>query len=224
MNTYETTIIKHDMVDESTLFLHIAKPEGFSYEAGQFIMLEHEGVKRAYSLYSSPEEDHLQLLIRIVTDGKLTGHLKEVRDETPVHFTGPFGRFTLKDSPRKKIFVALGTGLAPLRPMIVHLQQTGFADEMQLFYSVRVASQLAGNDEFVALAETNANFHYYPCVTRDDTWQGYQGRVQGILFEKLSDPAGHDYYLCGLTVAVKDITQQLLEKGVPKEQIFSESY
>ena len=80
------------------LVVHSPKP--FNFKAGQFVMLhfDHEGKeeKRAYSIASTAKsEEGFRLLFKYVDQGKASQYVWKMEGETPVEFTGPFGKSLL---------------------------------------------------------------------------------------------------------------------------------
>jgi len=105
-----------------SLFLRV--PGGIAFRPGQFIScllpIGGERLIRPYSIASSPEDgEHLELLIDRVPGGPGSNHLFDLSPGARLDFTGPWGTFLLDRAPEAEaVFVALGTGIAPIRPML----------------------------------------------------------------------------------------------------------
>ena len=174
--------------------------ERVDYLAGQYVGLRYDGTSRAYSLSSSPTEDHLEICVRRVMDGRLSprlcGHL-EVGDEFTLR--GPHGDLVLDEgSGRDLVFLATGTGVAPLRGMIQYLFDTGRDThegqerDVWLFLGAAWRDDLPYHDQFEALAAERANFHYVPTVSRESAlsdWQGETDYVQHALLKHVDSAA-----------------------------------
>lgn len=108
--------------DTRSLFLRI--PGGLAFRPGQFLScllpIGAERLIRPYSIASSPEEpDRVELLLDLVPDGPGSRYLFDLVPGAILHFTGPWGTFVVDRAPEAEaVFIALGTGIAPIRPMV----------------------------------------------------------------------------------------------------------
>jgi len=174
--------------------------ERVDYLAGQYVGLRYDGTSRAYSLSSSPTEDHLEICVRRVTDGRLSPKLcgdLEVGDEFTLR--GPHGDLVLGErSSRDLVFLATGTGVAPLRGMIEYLFATGRDThggerrDVWLFLGAAWEDDLPYHEQFEALAAERANFHYVPTVSRESAlseWDGETDYVQHALLKHVDSAA-----------------------------------
>ena len=106
--------------DTRSLFLRgVALP----HRPGQFIScllpVGGETLIRPYSIASDPEDDDLEICLNLVPGGAGSRYLLGLSVGEPVRFTGPWGTFVLDRAPDvETIFIADGTGIAPIRPMI----------------------------------------------------------------------------------------------------------
>ena len=131
-----------------------------SFEPGQAVMVgaHEQAERRPYSIASSPEQtfatSNLELLISMESDGSLGANFGIAARGTLVDIEGPIGSFTLPVHARDSwvLFVAGGTGIAPLRAMLDHLLRTGPAHRASLLYSARRADEFAFIDELRAHA------------------------------------------------------------------------
>jgi len=164
------------------------------YLAGQYVGLRYDGTSRAYSLSSSPTQDHLEICVRRVMDGRLSPKLcgdLQVGDEFTLR--GPHGDLVLGEpSGRDLVCLATGTGVAPLKGMIEYLFDTGGDEhggqrrDVWLFLGAAWADDLPYHDRFRALAAEHANFHYVPTVSRESAlseWDGETDYVQHALLK-----------------------------------------
>ncbi|CCQ32549.1 CDP-4-dehydro-6-deoxyglucose reductase protein [Halorhabdus tiamatea SARL4B] len=170
------------------------------FVAGQYIGLRYDGTSRAYSLASSPTRDTLEICVRRVPGGRLSPRICDdlaVGDEVTVR--GPYGELVLQDSsPRDVVFLATGTGVAPLKSMIDYLFETG-RDEYQgekrdvwLFLGAAWADDLPYRTAFRRLARERDNFHFVPCLSREpylSDWDGETAYVQHALLKHIDETA-----------------------------------
>jgi len=175
------------------------EPEGsLEYLAGQYVGLRYRGNSRAYSLASSPTRDTVEICVRRVPGGDLSPQLVAdlaVGDE--VTMRGPRGDLVLNDpSPRDVVFLATGTGVAPLKGMVDYAFETGYdtfdgADrDVWLFLGTGWKDDLPYHEEFVTYAEERDNFHYVPCLSRESyltDWDGETDYVQHALLKHVDE-------------------------------------
>ncbi len=122
----ERTALLEAIVDHGadTRSLVLAIPGGLDFRPGQFLScllpLAGERVIRPYSIASSPEDrEHVELLLNLVPGGAGSHYLFGLEPGAPIQFTGPWGTFVLDRAPEAPVvFVAIDTGIAPIRPML----------------------------------------------------------------------------------------------------------
>ncbi|MDZ4121111.1 MAG: FAD-binding oxidoreductase, partial [Candidatus Cloacimonadaceae bacterium] len=148
-------------------------PDKINFKAGQYVQLETQSygkVKqhaiRAYSISSKPQiDDRIQLIIRLVPEGICTtwvhNHLK-VGDE--IYFTGPYGDFYLRDTEADVLFVAGGSGKAPIKSMLEYLRVVGTNRKMTYFFGARDLKDLYLTDEMRGFEEHFDQFEYVPVL------------------------------------------------------------
>ncbi|MBI2679168.1 MAG: FAD-dependent oxidoreductase [Candidatus Koribacter versatilis] len=210
----------------------------FDFKAGQFIsMLEKKddgkNVTRAYSIASAPRGRELDLCLNRVPHGFFSNFLCDLTEGAEVHFHGPHGHFILRDPLHDSIFVATGTGVAPMRGFLQWL----FAEEHRhagkhfwLVYGTRYEKDIYYQEEFEALAAAHPNFHYEITVSRPgEAWKGRKGYVQvivGEITQQLSQEQRHmaDVYICGLNNMVTSVRETLIGLGVDPKHIIFERY
>jgi ferredoxin-NADP reductase len=200
------------------------------FQPGQFVSfhkeIEGKPIVRAYSIASAPDGDNrFELCLNRVPGGPFSSFLFEMHAGEEVVFKGPLGYFVLREPVRESIFVANGTGIAPIRSMICHLLRHGCRTRLQLLFGVRTKEALLYGEEFERLAAEHANFEFYPTLSREGpAWTGRRGRVQDHLDEILAGRTSVDAYICGLRDMVNAVRTQLAEKGLAKQSIVYERY
>jgi NAD(P)H-flavin reductase len=207
-----------------------AKP--FVFSAGQAVMLGlHESpLRKPYSIASAPWEfrttGHLQVLAQVDDTGSPDPHLELAGPGTLLDLEGPFGSFALPDgTPDGLLFVAGGTGIAPLRAMLIERLSRPVNIPISLVYSARSPEEFAFRPELDALrAAGRVDAHF--TVTRDQAsrWTGRRGRIDASLLRDALPSPNSFCLICGPPLLVAD-TQQLLQTlGVGADQILIEKY
>jgi ferredoxin-NADP reductase len=208
-------------------------PEGkwIPFQAGQFCMVQvpKDGkiVKKAYSICSAPfEEGYLDLCIKKVDGGHATGWFWTLKEGDAVTVTLPYGGFLLKEPlDADPIFVATGTGLAPLRSMLKTLLKNGCDRPMVLIFGVRYENELIYAEEFRALEKQHSNFRFIPTISRpSQSWAGETIYVQDVLKKYVSDPAGKQIYVCGLIPMIEAVQKTAEDIGFEKKRVHFEKY
>ena len=200
------------------------------FEPGQFVSFHHEigaeMITRAYSIASPPNGDNrFDLCLNRVPGGPFSNFLFEMRPGEEIQFDGPLGYFLLRQPVRDSLFVATGTGVAPLRSMIHHLLQHGATARLQLLFGTRFESTILYRQEFEDLAVRHPNFEFHPTLSREGpAWTGLRGHLQEHLFELLAGRTDVDVYVCGLKAMVNDVRARLKQNSFDRRSIIYEKY
>ncbi len=211
----------------------VEETQRFDFLAGQFISMTAaragRAMTRAYSLASAPHGDNrFDLCLNRVGDGFFSNFLCDLAPGGAVKFHGPHGYFTLRHPVRSALFVATGTGVAPIRGMLQWLfadPQRHAGHEFWLLYGMRTAADIYYRDEFEALAQRHPNFHYLITLSRAaGDWSGRRGYVQEHLPELARDRTAMDAYICGLKDMVTANRALLHELGWERRSILYERF
>ncbi len=203
----------------------------FDYAPGQAVTIANHGQekRRPYSIAASPEDARrdgwLELLVGVNAEGTPGAHLTLDAGQL-VDVDGPLGTFTFPPDPpeRRFVFIAGGTGIAPLRAMLqraLHLPHRNIG----LFYSVRTPDEFAFESELKTLAKAG-EIELRQTVTRvtDQDWTGARGRLnRDALAELVHDPATL-CFVCGPPALVDEMPRILSELGIPRERIRIEEW
>ncbi len=198
----------------------------FARAAGQYILLTlGEGSSHAFSV-ASPLVAHAPGCFEIaVARGTSAGAVLELQVGDTVSITGPSGALVWKeDAPA--LLVATGTGISPLRAIVLDQLARNTTAPLTLLFGCRDASEELWGAEFARLALEQPRFRYLPTQSQPLTgYAGRIGRVQAYVPElvRVLGP-GMRAYLCGHTPMVNDCTTLLIESGVLPEHIYGESY
>lgn len=214
-----------------TRLLRLALDGPFSFRAGQAVMagLRGAATRSAYSIASAPSLAAAGILELLVpADGAFgdPGLDPALVVGQRLSLDGPIGGFGVPagadGSPL--LLIGGGTGIAPLRSVLLdQLERAGAAPPV-LVYSARTVDEFAFDEEFAAL-DRAGRLRLHKTVTRDERvteWPGRSGRIDdGLLAAAL--PAPHAWCLvCGPAGFVSSVTASLLALGVPGERIVLE--
>jgi ferredoxin-NADP reductase len=204
----------------------------FPYLAGQAVLVGAHGSERLrpYSIAAAPEEsarDHsLELLVGVDAEGNAGGDLR-LEAGALIDIDGPLGRFTFPAEPseRRFLFIAGGTGIAPLRAMLHHALNVPH-DAIGLLFSARTPGEFAFEQEFRSLAEAR-RIELELRVTREvapDDWGGVRGRLGRDDLAPLVHDQATLCFVCGPPALVEEIPRILGDLGVPRNCIKTEEW
>jgi methane monooxygenase component C len=197
----------------------------FTWDPGQYlqITLPAVGVTRAYSMANVPDGSReLEFIVRLLPDGRFSGHVAAgLAVGEPVRLRGPYGQFGFHGDPRP-VFVAGGTGLAPLLALIRRIGSTAPSTEALLVFGTSHESDLFYLDELSALSSVLPKLELVTTVERaTERWLGATGLATDHL--EPIDPA-RPYYLCGPPAMISAAEELLLRSGVPRDRIHVERF
>ena len=235
--------IKELTHDVKEIALELVHPPKVVFKAGQYIAIEvtemRDGLprqnNRPYSIVSPPEEDRvIKLCVNLVQGGPGPSHLHALDVGSELRFLHPFGYFTVNtglpscsgvETVLPLLFVATGTGIAPIRSMIEHLIHQKTERPMRLVWGLRHGRDLYYQDDFVTLSRI------YPLLKTTTTlsqpssdWPGAVGRVTTLLSREETQPENLEAYLCGNMDMIREVRAILLEKGLNKQAIHFEKF
>ena len=210
----------------------------FEFKAGQFVsMLETrddgKNITRAYSIASAARGREFDLCLNRVPHGYFSNFLCDLKEGSEVKVHGPHGHFNLREPLHDSIFVATGTGIAPMRGFLQWL----FAEPARhagkhfwLVYGTRYEKDIYYHEEFQQFAAAHPDFRYEVTVSRPtDAWTGRKGYVQAIVGEitqqlTAAERNMADVYICGLNNMVAGVRDTLTALGVDPKHIIFERY
>lgn len=208
--------------DVRELGLLLREPTDIQFKAGQFISFDLTSpggerlIIRPYSIASPPDEsDCITLVFNRVPGGRGSTYLFNLRQGDSVAFEGPQGSFYLRERTRNVLFVATGTGIAPIRSMLLDLVNNGYVGTATLYWGLRSQRDLYYREEFEDLTVRYPQVSFAIALSRPDAgWQAYAGRVTGLVEERVTSVKNVDVFLCGNHAMIRDVTQIIRAKGL----------
>jgi ferredoxin--NADP+ reductase/benzoate/toluate 1,2-dioxygenase reductase subunit len=208
-------VIQIRFLTENTFVLRFNR-ENMQFRAGQRIIVGLTGDlnQREYSIYSSENDDYLEILVREVKDGNISAKLKQCKPGQFLQVNGPFGSFGIETYDRyskKLVFIATGTGISPFHSMVRSYPGVNYT----LFHGVRLGSETYERMDY----DTG---RYILCTSKESSG-GRKGRVTKFLSKYKVTP-DMLFYLCGNSSMIYEVYHILRDKGIPAENILSEKY
>ena len=229
---YKAKVSEHILINEKFQYLHmeLLEPHRIMFEAGQYVSIDiGEGERRSYSVASAPAMDHaVEICVDISPGGKGANFLKTRKPGDEVNFMGPLGQFVLEESKKEKklLFVATGSGIAPLRSMVLdRLEFKRDKREILLHWGLRFVEDMFWEEDFRRFHQYYDNFNFHLTLSKPpDLWPMCSGYVTECI--KDEDQLGPDWgaYLCGNKEMIEEVSQLLMEMGVPKDQVHFEKF
>jgi ferredoxin-NADP reductase len=204
----------------------------FPYAAGQAALIGIAGQTdlQPYSIASAPEESgrlcHLEFLLKLEA-GEWGTHLSGLRRGAKVIVQGPVGAFVFPDAPEERqfLFVAGGTGIAPLRSMIYHAYESRQPGRLHLLYSARTPADFAYLPELKRHAR-DGRLELALTATREipPKWRGERGRITPGRLAGLIETNETLCFVCGPAAMVDEVPRMLLDLGIDPRRIRVEEW
>jgi CDP-4-dehydro-6-deoxyglucose reductase len=222
--------------DVKIVRLQLPANERLQYLAGQYVeLLLRDGSRRSYSMAGAPHlAEKIELHIRHMPGGKFTDALfgatqPVVKERDILRFEGPLGTFFLReDSEAPMVFVASGTGFAPIKAIIEHAVFKGVRRPMTLYWGGRRPRDLYMNALCEQWARELPDFRYIPVVSDalpEDGWTGRDGFVHRAVMQDFPDLSGHQVYACGAPIVVDSARLDFAGQcGLPEDQFFADAF
>jgi len=220
--------------DVMAIWLKLPSNERLQFLPGQYIdFLLKDGKRRSFSLANSPEEDALlELHIRHVPGGDFTDHVfgaMKVKDI--MRISGPYGSFFLRDSgnsaDKPAIFVAGGTGFAPIKSILAHAFHHEIDRQLILYWGAKSLADLYQPATPGEWQRTHDNFSFIPVLSEPrsgEAWPGRTGYVHEAVLADFADLSGYEVYACGAPPMIGAARRDFTARGLPEDAFFSDSF
>jgi CDP-4-dehydro-6-deoxyglucose reductase, E3 len=225
---------KLDKVTDDVMIVQLKLPanERLQFLAGQYIdFLLKGGERRSFSMANAPHADELiELHIRQVAGGSFTDHVfGKMKERDILRLEGPLGSFFLREESAKPIvFVASGTGFAPIKSIIESAFHRKVTRPMVLYWGARRPKDLYLNPLPQKWALEHPQFRYIPVISEarpEDQWSGRSGFVHRAVMEDLPDLSGHQVYACGVPIMVDSARKDFIAQcQLPEDEFYADSF
>ncbi len=221
--------------DVMVLQVQLPSSEPFRYYPGQYLdFILRDGRHRSYSMATPPNETNLvELHIRHMPGGAFTDHVfgvgtTQMKVREILRVEAPLGSFFLRDSSKPAIFVASGTGFAPIKAMVEHMIASGDTRPVRLYWGGRRPGDLYMDALAREWESKLPDFQYVPVVSNalpEDNWQGRTGFVHTAVMEDFADLSGHQVYACGNPLMVESARKEFNEScGLPEDEFYADAF
>jgi CDP-4-dehydro-6-deoxyglucose reductase len=228
VKTLPCRVQKLERLTDDVMVLQLKLPanERLQFLPGQYLeFLLKDGTRRSFSMANAPAAELLELHVRHVPGGQFTDNVfQKMKERDILRMEAPLGTFFLReDSDKPVVFVASGTGFAPIKSIIEAALAKGVKRRMALYWGGRRPKDLYMD----ALAK-GWGIPYVPVVSEalpEDNWAGRTGFVHRAVMQDFPDLSGHQVYACGVPVMVdaarRDFTAAC---RLPEDEFYADSF
>jgi len=221
--------LSHDVM---LIRLQLPANDPFVYHAGQYVeFILRDGARRSYSMANARHNGPMvDLHVRHMPGGRFTDHVfGAMKEKEILRIEGPFGSFYLReDTDKPMVLLASGTGFAPIKALIEHMQFQKITRPATLYWGGRRPEDLYQDAWVRAQLEQMPNLTYVPVVsnaTPQDAWTGRTGFVHKAVIEDLPDLSGYQVYACGAPIVVDSARLDYSDlAGLPEDEFYADSF
>lgn len=222
-------MLTHDIVE---LTLSIRSHPEINFNAGQYITLkmpataDAKAAMRPFSIASSNlDRQFIQLNIRLNPQGTVTPWIfNTLKEGDVVSFSGPRGVFFMRNTMNPAVFIAGGSGMAPLRSILKTMSAHESQRKILYFFGALTQNDLFYLDEMKQYERMLPNFRFIPALSNepsDSSWEGERGLVTEVMDRVCKEQlTGYEAYLCGKPAMIEGCTSALEKKGIDRSQVF----
>ncbi|MDD2341533.1 MAG: FAD-binding oxidoreductase [Tolumonas sp.] len=217
--------IEYPVESVAVLKLRLPPSADFNFLPGQYIDLTYNGVSRSYSIASAIVENNLlELHIRKVTDGVFSGFVfNEFKPNQLLRMQGPIGTFFIRKTDKPLIFVAGGTGFAPVKAMVESLIKQDDKRAIHIYWGARKQDDIY-SDLPNQWANQYPNIISQVIVSDDNTWDGRCGFVHQAVLDDFENLNGFMVYACGASAMINIARRTFIEKGLDEHSFIADAF
>ena len=227
--------IEKPTADVAVVKLQLPANQNLQYRAGQYVeFILRDGARRSYSMANAPHQlgtpPAIELHIRHMPGGKFTDHVfGTMKEKDILRMEGPFGSFFLRETSDKPlVLLASGTGFAPIKALIEHMEFKGITRPSVLYWGCRSKADLYLHAWAEAAAARLPHLRYVPVLSEpkpEDGWTGRTGFVHQAVMADMPDLSGHQVYACGAPVMVESAQRDFIAQCcLPEDEFFADSF
>ncbi len=208
--------------------LRLPPNSNFEYNAGQYVNIFKGNIKRSYSIANPFKQNGLlTFFIKKYENGLMSNYWFELAKENDLlRIEGPLGSFFLRQNHKENIiFLATGTGIAPIKAILENLIKSEALSQENtfwLFVGARYENDLFWDPKDLGVFN---NINYIPVLSgAEEEWEGERGYVQNIVIKKNIPLANSQVYACGSNAMIESSKKILIDNGLNKLYFFSDAF
>ena len=208
------------------IVLRLPPNSNFNFNSGQYVNIIKGNINRSYSIANcSDHKNQLEFFIKNYEKGLMSEYFfKEAKINDLLRLEGPLGTFFLRDSSFKNIiFLATGTGIAPIKSILEKLHESSVRYKNKIFWVIigaRYQEDLFWEPNF-----KNLNIKYIPVLSRQENdWNGAKGYVQDIVLKRQIDLEMTQVYACGSNDMINSAKELFFKNNLKENNFFSDAF
>lgn len=223
------TIRALELLSQDVMRVRLHCDSQIAFRAGQYVTILREGgLARSYSIASLPEELEIELHVRNIAGGKMSGWLhNEARVGERVSVLGPSGEcfYVPGKEEQPLLLIGTGTGLAPLYGILRDALRYGHRGPIHLFHGALHKGGLYLMDELRRLVDRHSQFDYTPTVLNGSESEDLEvGPVDQVVLKRFPKLTGWRGYICGDPTLVQSLKKKLFLSGMASRDIYSDAF
>ena len=235
-STIDARVLRVTVAADDVRIVQLRFPPGVrvKFKAGQYLdVILPDGARRSFSMANAPQQSDIAVLhVRVLPGGRFAEEvLPSLAAGSQLRVELPTGDFWLRESAKPAVFVASGTGFAPIKSILedaFHKKDARKKDarEMVLYWGARREKDLYHADLPAKWAGLHAQFRFVPVLSEPgEGWKGRTGFVHRAVIEDYPSLADCQVYACGVTAMIDAARRDLtLERGLPPDDFFCDAF
>ncbi len=224
---YPYQVIAHEPVQDYFTRLRLKPVDTkMPYLPGQYVEVIDQDKRHPLSIASTPSNDFIELHIQTNANPETAQRILELCQlGQTLTLRGPQGKAFWHPTERPVIFIAGGSGFAPIQSMLSHVLQQGITQPLYIYWGVRDPRFLYADAEIKSWVAQDPQLHYVPVVSEKvDGWQGRTGLVHEAVLTDIVDLPSYVIYLAGPFAMSYNARDAFVEKGMPRSQLYSDAF
>lgn len=216
--------IKKHTAEIIEVTLRLPPTANFKFLEGQYLDVMQNNIRRSYSIASTSSQKEISLLIKRFENGKMSDYwFNHAKENDLLRVEGPKGTFFLREHTKPLLFLATGTGIAPIISILKSLDENPDYNQQNtitVYWGNRHPEEFVWQPEFKKI---NVEF-IKVCSKPSQDWTGNNGYVQNIAIQKQPDLVDCAVYACGSNDMIQSAKQLFTEAGLPENQFYSDAF
>lgn len=210
--------------DVIKVVLRLPPNNPFQYYSGQYVDVIRGDLRRSYSVANACGEDGLlELHIKRFNGGQMSEYwFEQAKVNDLLRLNGPLGTFFLRDySGKDLIFLATGTGFAPVKAILESLSQVKSEElpsSVKVYWGGRIASDL-----YAVLPDITFPYTFQRVLSRSSDGD-VQGYVQDACLGDAVDFQNAQVFACGSNAMIEDARSLLVKAGLEEAEFYSDAF
>lgn len=213
------------------IHLQLYDPQRIEFKAGQYVDLLVPGTNewRSYSMANPPSQrSEVEIMIKLMPGGLFSSYVAEqLRPGERLTLRGSYGNFYLRNTQQEAIFIAGGSGMAPILSLLRDMAEHKDSRLVTYFYGARTRRDLFLLDELSGFEQRLPNFRFVPALsepTEDDAWSGESGLITDVVKRLATRGGDKQGYMCGPTAMIDAAIITLQKLGLEESDIFYDKF